>query len=111
MASIQCQFPGCLFKAENPSEAIALAMFNSHLLSHSQPARPPAHTQRLPPIPRPEIKQDISEEDWDSFIAEWENFKRCTAIPDEQLADQLYQCCEKSLSRLLIREQPNIVSE
>ena len=112
MASIECQFTGCPFKAENNSEAIALAMFNSHLLTHSQPAsRAPTHSQRLPPIPRPEMKQDVDEEDWDSFIAEWKNFKRCTAIPADQLADQLFLCCEKSLSRLLIREQPNIVSE
>ena len=111
MAEIPCQYPGCGFKAENASEAIALAMFQSHLMSHSQAAAAPAHSQRLPPIPRPEVKQDISEEDWTSFVAEWGNFKRCTGIADNQVTDQLYQCCEKSLARLLIREEPDIVSQ
>ncbi len=111
MAEIPCQYPGCEFKAENASEAIALAMFQSHLMSHSQAATAPAHSQRLPAIPRPEVKQDISEEDWTSFVAEWGNFKRCTGIADNQVTDQLYQCCEKSLARLLIREEPRIVSQ
>ena len=110
MASIECQYTGCSYKAENASEQIALAMFNSHILTHSQPARAPTQSQKLPPIPRPEIKQDVDEEDWESFVAEWENFKICGAIPQEQLTVQLLSCCDKNLSRLIIREQPNIVS-
>ena len=111
MAQIPCQYPGCDFKVENASEAIALVMFNSHLMSHSQAAAAPIQSQKLPPIPRPDIKQDVSEEDWNSFVAEWANFKRCTGIAADQVNDQLYQCCEKSLARLLLREDPNIVSQ
>ena len=111
MASkIPCQFPGCEFKATNNSEQIALAMFQSHLMSHSQPTPAPTNAQKLPPIPRPAVKQDISEEDWMSFLTEWNNFKRCTSIPANIVADQLYHCCEPSLARLIIREQPQIVS-
>lgn len=111
MVQIPCQYPGCVFESESASEAIALAMFQSHVVSHSQATAATVHSQRLPPIPRPEIKQDVSEEDWTSFVAEWRNFKRCTSIPDDRISDQLYQCCEKSLARLLIREQPDIISE
>ena len=112
MAQIPCQYPGCNFIAENTSEAIALVMFKSHLMSHSQAAATStANSQKLPPIPRPEIKQDVSEEDWISFVAEWGTFKRCTSIPEDRVPDQLYQCCEKSLARLIIREQPDIVSK
>ena len=108
---IPCQFPGCEVEIEHASEAVAVAMFQSHVVSHSQvttSAKVPS--QRLPPIPRPEVKQDISEEDWISFVAEWTNFKRCTEIGDNQIPDQLYQCCEKNLAKLLIREQPDILS-
>ena len=111
-AEIPCQFPECTFKATHASEAIALAMFNSHLLSHSGRSTEPAtQLQKPPPIPRPVIEQDVSEEDWTSFISEWENYKRCTKLADDQLAGQLYHCCEKSLARLILREQPNIVSQ
>ena len=108
---IPCQFPGCEVEIEHTSEAVAVAMFQSHVVSHSQvttSAKVPS--QRLPPIPRPEVKQDISEEDWISFVAEWTNFKRCTEIGNNQIPDQLYQCCDKNLAKLLIREQPDIVS-
>ena len=79
-------------------------------MSHSQPAPAPTNSQKLPPIPRPTVKQDISEEDCVSFISEWNNFKRCTSIPGNIAADQLYHCCEPSLARLIVREQPQIVS-
>ena len=93
MSAISCQFPGCEFVAENASEAIAIVMFNSHLISHQQPPRTdhgPAK-QKIPPIKRPEIKQDVSDEDWATFVAEWGNFKRCTDIPRGCDADQLFQ--------------------
>jgi len=99
--------------AENASEAVAIVMLNSHLLSHQQPSHsgPGSAKQKIPPIIRPEIKQDVSDEDWSTFVAEWGNFKRCTDIPAGCDADQLFQCCERSLARLLLRENPGIISE
>ena len=109
--SIPCQFDGCSHVVNHDLEAVALAMFNSHLMSHNQPKSSSSNSQRLPPIPRPEVKQDISEEDWVTFEAEWKNFKRCTSLSEESVADQLFQSCDKNLMRLLIRAQPDIVSE
>ena len=34
MPEIPFQFPNCNFVADNASEAIAIVMFNSHLISH-----------------------------------------------------------------------------
>ena len=99
--------------AENASEAVAIVMLKSHLMSHQRSAQSdsgPAK-QKIPPIKRPEIKQDVSDEDWATFVAEWGNFRRCTDIPVGCDADQLFQCCERSLARLLLRENPNIISE
>ena len=55
------------------------------------------------------VKQDITEEEWNAFHLRWKRFKRCTLIPAGQEADQLYDCCEKSLGRLLIKENPAII--
>ena len=84
MVAIDCQFNECTVKIEHASEAVALVMFQSHMLTHQAKATaeaPTAFSQKLPPIMRPEVKQDISEEDWDAFIVEWTNFKRCTNLP------------------------------
>ena len=111
MPEIECQFPDCTFKAEHASEAIALAMFNSHLASHQRNTASGTTKQKVPPIQRPEIRQDINDEEWATFVTEWSHFKRCTDIPTGGVADQLFQCCEKGLGRLLIRENPNIIAE
>ena len=67
--SIRCQFGGCNVEITHSSESVALAMFQSHVLTHQM--NPTAtSTQRLPPIQRPEVKQDITEEDMDSFQVE-----------------------------------------
>ena len=114
MPEIPCQYPQCTFVAKNDSEAIAIVMFNSHLISH-QAQSPASHhdisaKQKLPPIVRPVVKQDIDDEEWVTFVEEWTRFKRCTSMSEESTADQLFQCCERALGRLLI-ENPDIIEE
>lgn len=107
---IPCQFTECTFVAKHDLETVAVAMFNSHLLTHQPQSSSRSTTkQKLPPIARPNVKQDITEEEWTAFELEWNRFKRCTDIPHGQEADQLYDCCEKGLGRLLVREDPAIV--
>ena len=109
---ISCQFPDCDHKVSHASEAVALAMFNTHAMSHTQPtAATGNNSQKLPPIPRPELALDVSEEDYCSFVVKWSNFKKCTGIAQDSYAEQLFQCCEKNLMKLLIRSQPDIVSK
>ena len=86
MASVvECLFTGCGFKVTNDSEKIALAMFESHMLTHSKPVP----SLKLPPMPRPEINQDITEEDWVCTNTEWTNYKSylksiCPTISDKE---------------------------
>ena len=103
MPEIPCQFPQCTFVANNDSKAVAIVMFNSHLLSHQSPSgmtHESSQKQKLTPISRPMVKQDIDDEEWATFLEEWTRFKRCTSIPTDSLADQLFQYFE----RLIIKE-------
>ena len=97
---IDCQFPDCDYVAEHASEAVAIALFNSHNNGHQRPSA----KQKVPRIDRPVLKQDISDKEWYSFEADWTRFKRCTDIPEGDIANQLFQCCEQSLTRLLLKE-------
>ena len=45
------------------------------------------------------------------MIGEWKRYKRITNLPESEFADQLYQCCERPLARLLLKENPNIIEE
>ena len=112
MPTIRCQFPDCEYQAVDDSEAVAIAMLQSHNFSH-MPVAPPAGggagaTSRAPKIERPVLKQDISDEDWDMFKAEWSRFKRCFNFTAEEAKDQLFQCCQRSLQSLLLRIEPNL---
>lgn len=109
---IDCQYTGCTYQAEHDSEAVAICYMQSHNNVHIPKASTYSRTQiKAPQIPRPELKQDISAEEWYSFIEEWKTFKRMVNIPDTELADQLFQCCDRSLGRLLLKENPDIIEE
>jgi len=110
---IQCGFTGCEYVSECESEQVALIQFQSHMAAHQQTpqARVATTKQKLPPIERPKLKQGITQEEWDSFNQEWKRFRRCTDIPVGQEADQLFDCCERGLGRLLLKEDPGIIEQ
>ena len=107
--TISCQYTDCEYVAEHSSEAVAIAMLTSHNNIHSGASNRAATKQKVPKIDRPELKQDISDEEWQSFEAEWRRFKRCTEMSRSEVPDQLFQCCERSLARLLLKEDPKII--
>ena len=115
MVKIPCQYPGCDYSAESDSENIACSLMSSHNNVHLQPPSSASTHVRThnkpPPISRPEIKQDISAEEWYSVQEEWKRYKRITKLPASEYADQLLQCCERPLARLLLRENPSIIDE
>ena len=67
--------------------------------------------QPLPKIDRPELKQDISHEDWATFESEWKRFKRCTKIDDHEVAHQLFPYTERTLKHLLLKENSIIITQ
>ena len=102
---LECQYPECTYAAEHEKENIAILYLQSHIEGHRQPKT----QMKTPQIDRPELKQDISAEEWYTFVEEWRTFKRIYSIPTSKLADELYQCCDRPLARLLIKENPDIV--
>ena len=111
---INCQVPDCTYVAENDSEGIAIALLTSHNSTHLQlqaMAMPRRSYLKAPQISRPELKQDIPAEEWYTFLEEWKRFKKIIEIPQDELADQLFQCCDRPLGWLLLRENPEIVEE
>ena len=105
---IDCQVTGCEYVAEHVSEAVAIAMLTSHNNVHI-PQPTVLCQKKAPAVPRPELKQDISAEEWYSFNEEWTRYKRIISVPAVEVPDELFECCERSLGRLLLRENPDIV--
>ena len=90
---IGCQFTGCAWSIKHDSEALAIALLTSHSQNHKGASVVATSKQKNPKIDRPEVKQDISDEEWQSFEAEWGRFKKCTKISNDEIADQLFQHC------------------
>ena len=101
--------------ASDDREGVAIAKLTNHNLQHlPAPATTttPRRSQFKPPqISRPMLKQDIPIEEWCTFLEEWKHFKKLVDIQPNELADQLFQCCDRPLAHLLLRENPLIVDE
>ena len=116
MVQIQCQYTNCTIVIENDSEAVKIAMYSSHNMTHTHATAAPAAPQQVAAKrpaapPHPILKQDIPAEEWYTFLQEWKQYKKLVPFPPEEAADQLYLCCNRPLARLLLRENPGIVEE
>ena len=78
---------------------------------HASPVQAPAsgESKAKPEVEKPVLKQDITEEEWDSFTQAFRRYKRRIRTPVGHEADDLFDCCEKSLGRLLLKEDPGII--
>ena len=73
---IECQVNGCDWSIEHVSEAVAITFLVSQSQNYKETHSNTATKQKTPKIDRPEIKQDISDEEWQSFETEWFRFKK-----------------------------------
>ena len=109
---IKCGYTDCDYKSEHESEQVASLQFQSHMAVHTSKVQAPASGDSVrakPEVEKPVLKQDITEEEWDSFTQEFRRYKRRLRTPVGQEADDLFDCCEKSLGRLLLKEDPGII--
>ena len=73
---IECPINGCSFTTGERSEAVAVALLNAHMVSHtSSPAPTPVKAKRGPKLDRPKVTCGISLEDWNMFTRRWTFFK------------------------------------
>ena len=82
MVVISCAFPGCEFKSEDVTEAVACALLQSHAFSYAaaltaHPAIGPvlAHECNGPKLERPHIDYGVSMKEWNVFTRRWRLFK------------------------------------
>ena len=111
---LSCQFTGCDWTIEHNSEAVAIALLTSHGNVHIHGPGPTEARLKQPKVDRPELVQDISDEDWEAFEEEWRRFKRSwytRSTSQVEVTDQLLQCCEQNLRRLLVKQDPEISSQ
>ena len=112
MIIISCAFPGCEFKSEDVTEAIACALLRSHAFSHTAaPTAYPvigpvgllAHERQGPKLERPHIDFGVSMEERNVFTRRWCLFEEGSGISDESAPSQLLHCTSKELEDNLLK--------
>ena len=107
MAPVPCPAPNCQTTfADTLDPAVLLRLLDIH----AQTAHPPAivqqqatHTAKAEKVKRPCITSSGNSQDWTYFLARWQEYKRATHLPDNELIFQLMECCDETLRKDLTR--------
>ena len=118
MVIISCDFPGCDFKSEDVTEAIACALLQSHAFIHSGASAvhhrdEPTQARECPgpKLERPCIDIGVSMEDWNVFLRRWRVYKEGSDISDTAAPPQLFQCTSKALGDNLLKFDADITTK
>ena len=108
--TVTCDFTDCEYSATAASDVLAAAKLYSHIATHtaSSGGTSSAGAPKAPPIDRPELRQDIKEQEWQTFVAEWKCIKDYDKLKGKDINNQLHNCCEKELRKLLLKENEGI---
>ena len=71
MISVQCPISGCDFVTGEVPEAIAVALLNTHAISHANGANNSLSRSHGPKLDRPKVDSSISLEEWNLFEWRW----------------------------------------
>ena len=110
----QCQVTGCTYKTKEnlpTHEAVhndlSLHVQMVHVLSNrlTTPAPAPQRT-RPAQIPRPELPEEATEQEWGHWREKWERYKRCCLqdLDKNTVVDHLWACCTKELESAIWKE-------
>ena len=110
--SIACPIEGCTFSTGDVSEAVAVALLNTHAISHSNSSSSARNTtvSTGPKLNRPKVEMGITQEEWNLFQRRWIVFQSGSNISDSAAALQLFQCASEELGdaflHISITQQP-----
>ena len=102
---IACEVPGCTFSTEDgiPSHELRIRRLEAHIeMVHKLGKQRPKPSQ----IPRPELEEDASEEEWGHFLVKWKRYKRSClqGMTKTDMVDHLWACCPKELESAIMKQ-------
>ena len=111
MPAYDCPRDGCEYCTPNVPDAVAAVILQDHLKS-AHPVVPVCIKKAKPPsMALPKVTRDIMDDQWASFMNEWESFKSTTELPHDGINRYLLSCCEEDLRTSVLRAEPRIVSK
>ena len=104
-ATLACEVEGCLFTTEEgiPShelriERLKLHHQQRHMVTGHQ-STPKVNLPKPAQLPRPELPEEATEQEWLHWKSKWERYKRSClqGVDSKMVVDQLMACCSKDL--------------
>ena len=100
MVTLNCPFPNCEIVTSNASEAIAVALFNAHISTHTRAgpaADAPAKKPRPPPLQPPKLAGQCSEAKFEEFKKQWGFYKNSVDMPEGTVTSYLLNCLDEEI--------------
>ena len=95
------------------SEAVAVALLNTHAISHSNSSSS-AHNTTMstgPKLNRPKVEMGITQEEWNLFQHRRIVFQSGSNISDSVATPQLFQCVSEELGDALLKIDISITQQ
>lgn len=109
--TINCPIDGCTYSTGMVPEAVAVALLNTHALSHNVPTATPVNRTTGPKLDRPMVEDGISLEQWNIFMRRWQVFQTGYNLKDVDAVPQLFQCASQSLGDALLKVDSKITQQ
>ena len=106
--SVNCEFSDCKYKTPEGELAVVVELLKMHFAAQHKSAdkEPTKSAAKLEKAKRPELKLEMSDEDWAYFLNRWESYKKAAGLEEEDVVIQLMECCEEQLRKDHFRNYP-----
>ena len=113
MPQYDCPRDICEYKTPNVPDAVAAVLLQDHLHTMHPAAQSCGAVKKAKPpsMALPKVARDIFDDEWCSFLNEWESFKNTTELPEDSVNRYLLSCCEEELRSSVLRAEPRIVEK
>ena len=102
MPCYDCPRDGCDYSTPNVPDAVAAVILQDHLKT-VHPVTPAGMKKAKPPsMSLPKVTRDIMDDQWASFVNEWESFKSTTELPQDGVNRYLLSCCKEDLQTSIL---------
>lgn len=110
MVDITCPIPDCGFSTGVVSNAVGIALLNTHaLLNSGGGAAPPR--RNVPKLEKPRVECGISQEEWNMFERRWQLYRDCSGFTETQALVCLHQCANPVLGDAMLKVDPSMMSK
>ena len=92
MPALACPFAECGAVTDNADKDVAIALFNAHVATHTATAPPTSSGSggnTTEKFQRPAAGQGMLEEDWNSFLLQWDIYKEGANLSAANCGKQL----------------------